>query len=69
MRVRLVRVPRPNVAEEVEVREGATVLEALGRLDVPPDAVVVLRGPTPIPLDAPVVAEETLRVLTVYSGG
>jgi sulfur carrier protein ThiS len=69
VRVHVARVPRPNVEEALEVRDGATVQEVLRAMRVPPDAVVVLREDRPLPVDAPVRDGERLRVLTVFSGG
>ena len=69
MIVRVARLPRPNVEQEVAVHEGATVLDVLRAVGVPPDAVVVLRDERPVPVDERVAAEDRLRVLTVFSGG
>lgn len=69
MQVHVTRVPRPNTTQPVEVREGATVAEVLRRIQVPVDAVVVIRGETPIPADAPVSEGDRLRVVNVFSGG
>ena len=63
------RIPRPNVDEPVTVRDGSTVQDVLRAIQVPPDAVIVMRDDAPLPVDAPVRDGERLRVLTVVSGG
>jgi sulfur carrier protein ThiS len=69
VRVQVRRLPRPNVDEDVEVRDGATVHDVLRVIGVAPDAVVVMREDAPLPVDAPVAAGERLRVFAVFSGG
>ena len=69
MQVIVCRVPRPNVAAPVDVPAGANVLDVLRRMGTPPDAVIVLRDGTPLPLDAPVEANDELRIVNVFSGG
>jgi sulfur carrier protein ThiS len=69
MQVTVHRVPRPNVAAPIEVPVGACVLDVLRRVGAPPDAVIVLRDGTPLPLDATVEANDQLRVVNVFSGG
>ena len=69
MQVVVCRVPRPNVAAPVDVPAGARVSDVLRTIGTPPDAVVVLRDGTPLPLDAVVEADDELRVVNVFSGG
>jgi sulfur carrier protein ThiS len=69
VRVRVLRVPRPNIEETVDVRDGATVEELLRSMRLPPDAVIVLREDRPLPVDAAVAEGDRLRVLNVFSGG
>lgn len=69
MRVRVARVPRPNVEQELEVRAGALVQDVLKTMAVPLDAVVVLRDGQPLPVDAELVDGDRLRVVNVFSGG
>jgi sulfur carrier protein ThiS len=49
--------------------EEATVGSVLDSLGLFPDAHIVVRGKTPVPLDAPVVQGDRLRVIKVASGG
>lgn len=69
MRVEVTRAPRPNVTQSIEVPSGATVGDVLRHLCIPPDAVLVVLGDEPVPLDLPVGEGERLRVVTVFSGG
>lgn len=69
MNVQVTRVPRPNVTQLVTLDEGATVATLLRRLEIPPDAVIVIRAERPVPLDAPLGHEDTLRIVNVFSGG
>lgn len=69
MQVTVARVPRPNVAQAFDVPESATVESVLRLVGAKPDAVIVLRGETPIPLDARLESGDVLRVVNVFSGG
>lgn len=69
MLIHVARIPRPNVEEPVTVPEAATVATVLRLLKIPPDAVLVVRGEDPVPLDAPVAEGERLKIVTVFSGG
>lgn len=69
MRVHVCRVPRPNVEQSLDVRDGARVFEVLRAAQIPPDSVVVVRDDRPLPVDAPVRDGDRLRVVSVYSGG
>ena len=46
-----------------------TAMDLLDRLDVAPDSVLVVRGDTPIPLDARLHDGDTLRIVHTVSGG
>ena len=69
MRVRVVRFPRPNVPQEIDLAEGATAEAAVRAVGAHPDMVLVVRAGTAIPLDAALSDEEELRLVTVSSGG
>ena len=57
-------------AERVELaRSSATVEDVLRAKGMRPDAVVVVRGKTPIPITDPVADGEELELLEVVSGG
>jgi sulfur carrier protein ThiS len=53
----------------VEVSSGASVLDVLRKIGCAPDAVVVIRHGTPLPLDATVETDDELKVVNVFSGG
>lgn len=61
-------VPR-RVERTVELRTGATGLDLLRSLGLPPDAHLLIRDDTPVPLDAPLQEGERIRVVGVVSGG
>jgi sulfur carrier protein ThiS len=44
-------------------------MDLLRSLGLAPDAHLVVRGDTPIPLDEPLADGERLRILTAVSGG
>jgi sulfur carrier protein ThiS len=47
----------------------ATGFDLLKTMHLAPDAHLIVRGETPLPLDEPLVNGETLRVIAVVSGG
>jgi len=65
----VVILPEGKEPKPVELAEGATALDALRALGLPPDAYLVSRGDRIIPVDEPLQAGETLRLLPVISGG
>jgi sulfur carrier protein ThiS len=56
-------------AKEVRLPEGSTVETVLDSLGLYPDAHIVVRGTTPVPVDSPVVNGDQLRIVKVASGG
>ena len=69
MRITVARVPRPNVVQTVDVPEASTAGEVVRLVGAHPDQVVVIRGETPLPLDAPICEHDVLRIVNVFSGG
>jgi sulfur carrier protein ThiS len=53
----------------LQLPTGCTVQGMLDTLGLYPDAHIVVRGKTPVPLDAPVVQGDRLRIVKVASGG
>jgi sulfur carrier protein ThiS len=53
----------------VELPESGTGLDLFRRLGLAPDAHLLIRGETPIPMDAPLSDRERVRILAVVSGG
>jgi len=68
MRIVAELVPR-RVEQTVELPSGATGIELLRSLALPPDAHLLIRDDTPVPLDAPLREGERIRVVGVVSGG
>jgi len=52
-----------------ELGPGATGMDLLRTLKLAPDAHLLVRGDTPIPLDDRLTDGERLRVIAVVSGG
>ncbi len=55
--------------QEVDVAEGASPLDIIREMKLPPDAYIVLRGTTPIPVDEVLSEGDTIRLIKVASGG
>ena len=53
----------------ISLPEGAKVLDVLEQLKLFADSHIVIRGKTPVPLNAEVVDGDKLKVLRVASGG
>lgn len=68
MRIVAELVPRRE-DRSVELRPGSTGLDLLNSLGLAPDAHLLVRGDTPIPLDAPLQEGARIRVIDVVSGG
>jgi len=56
-------------SEIVDLPDRSTGFDLLRRLNLAPDAHLVVRGGTPIPLDEQLLDEERLRIISVVSGG
>jgi sulfur carrier protein ThiS len=68
MKVKIICVPQ-DTSTEMEIKKGETVKMVLKRLHLRTDAVIVVRGTTPIPMDDILEDEQELRILQVASGG
>ncbi|HUS99063.1 MAG TPA: hypothetical protein VMY59_01940 [Candidatus Thermoplasmatota archaeon] len=68
MKVKIICVPQ-DTSTEMEIKKGETVQMVLKRLHLRADAVIVVRGTTPIPMDDILEDEQELRILQVASGG
>lgn len=55
--------------EIVEIDDRSTPQAVLDRLNLLPDAHLVLRGRRPIPIDEPLIDGESIRIIKVASGG
>lgn len=65
----VVTVELDRKARELRLPEGSTVEAMLDSLGLYPDAHIVVRGKTPVPVDSPLLNGEQLRVVKVASGG
>ncbi|HYT00476.1 MAG TPA: hypothetical protein VEO20_07385 [Thermoplasmata archaeon] len=61
-------VPRRG-EETVTLEPGARGFDLLRALRLPPNAHLLVRGGTPIPIDEPLADGERIRVIGVVSGG
>ncbi|HEY5605206.1 MAG TPA: MoaD/ThiS family protein [Thermoplasmata archaeon] len=68
MRIVAELVPR-RAEQAVELRSGATGLDLLRSLGLAPDAHLLVRNDTPIPLDEVLEDGQRVRVIGVVSGG
>ena len=68
MKVKIIRVPQ-DTSSVVDIEKGETVQMLLKRLHLRSDAVIVLQGSVPIPVDDTLDDEKELRILQVASGG
>lgn len=55
--------------KDVRLPEGSTVQTMLDSLGLYPDAHIVVRGRTPVPVDSPLLDGDQLRIIKVASGG
>jgi sulfur carrier protein ThiS len=53
----------------VDLPEGATGYDLMTRLQLAPDAHILVRGDVPIPIDEALHDGERVRVISVVSGG
>ena len=68
MKIKITRFPQ-DTSTVVEITKGETVEMLLKKLQLRSDAVIVMRGSTPIPVDDTLVDNQDLRILQVASGG
>lgn len=54
---------------KLDLSEPAIAGDALTKLDIPPDTVIITRSGRPIPLDSPLRPDDELAVIRVLSGG
>ncbi len=69
MRVRVELHGRERRDIDLDVDEGATVLNVLRTISVRPEAVVTFRGDAPVPVDAVVADGDVLVFVEAASGG
>ena len=69
MKINAKSFPRGEVDKTVELKAEATVLDLLKKLDLRPDAWIAVRDDKAIPDDAPLEDGDSIRLLSVVSGG
>ena len=69
MKVSVKSFPRGEVDKSVQLPDGATVLDLLKALDMRPDAWIASREGKAIPDDSPLKDGDSIRLLSVVSGG
>ncbi len=68
MKIKITRFPQ-DTSTVVEIKKGETVEMLLKKLQLRSDAVIVMRGSSPIPVDDTLDNETELRIIQVASGG
>ena len=58
-----------NSIKEVDLKSGSKVYDVLKKINLRPDALIVLKGNAPIPVDEILDEEQELNILQVASGG
>ena len=61
--------PRGDIDKNVKIAEGSTVLDLLKKLDMRPDNWIATRDSKAIPDDSPLKNGDSIRLLSVVSGG
>jgi len=69
MRIKVRSFPVGDIEKTVELKSKATVIDLLRELDLRPDSWIVVRDEKAIPEDAPLKDGDSLRLLSVISGG
>lgn len=64
-----VRVRMAKNEEVVDLSDNSTPQDVLDKLRLLPDAHIVIRGRTPIPIDEQLIDGETINIIKVASGG
>ncbi len=69
MKVAVKTFPRGEVDKTIELPKGATALDLLKAVDLRPDNWIVARGDKVIPDDSVLKDGDSIRLLSVVSGG
>ena len=69
MIIRAIFIPGGKEKQEVEMEEDSTGMVLLKKLDLPPDAHILVREKIPIPLDEKLLDGESIGIIKVVSGG
>jgi sulfur carrier protein ThiS len=68
MKIEVRFLPRGN-NEDIELEEGALGLDLLVKLELAPDAHIITRDKSPIPMDDELSDGEVIEIIQVVSGG
>lgn len=69
MKIKVRSFPSREINKTIELKSDATVIDLLKELDLRPDSWIVVRDEKAIPEDAPLKDGDSLRLLSVISGG
>jgi len=64
-----VKIFPENSTKEIDVKPGSKVYDLLKKIQLKPDALIVLKENMPIPVDELLSEDQELRILQVASGG
>ena len=69
MMIKTIFLPREAEEKELEMADGSTGMELLEKLNLPPDVHILIRDKLPIPLDEKLFNGESIKIISVVSGG
>ncbi len=69
MKVKVRLLPTKKTTKTVNLKRGSTVEDAIRALDLYPDAWIAIRGDSPVPLDERLREGDSLKLVSVVSGG
>ena len=69
MIIKTIFIPRGAEEKELEMADGSTGMELLKKLNLPPDVHILVRDKIPIPLDEKLLNGESIKIISVVSGG
>ena len=64
-----VKLLRTNDIETVNIKNHATVIDLLRKLDIKPDTVIATTENQPIPIDEKLYENQEITIIQVSSGG
>jgi sulfur carrier protein ThiS len=68
MKIRVKFIPQ-NTSQEIDIKNGSTVIDLLRTIHRRPDSVIVLKNKTPLPVDDVILDDQELSIIQVASGG
>lgn len=69
MKVKVKFMPKGKKFDDMNIKGGATGLELLKKLNLAPDAHIITRKGSPIPLDEKLSQGDKINIIQVISGG